>query len=75
MTIKEIRKEMRALESLKGIILIPGWGQIKKIGSTYAVGPVPEKDDTDLMADYDAWSYGFREKWVLDMIKRETNIA
>lgn len=75
MTIKEIRKQMRTMESYKETILIPGWGQIKKTGKTYAVGPVPEKDDSDPMTDYSAWTYGFREKWILDDIKRSLNIA
>lgn len=79
MTIKEIRKQLRELNkdggSVSETILIPGWGQVKKIGSTYAVGPLPEKDDSDWMTDYSAWCYGWREKWVLDDIKKRLNIA
>lgn len=82
MKIKEIRKQMRELnkngETLSEIILVPGYGQIRKIGSTslgYAVGPLPEYDDSDPMTDYSAWVYGLREKWILDDIKRRLNIA
>ena len=79
MTIKEIRKAMRNLnkdgETLSGVILVEGWGQIQKIGSTYAIGPLPEKDDSDPYTDYSAWTYGWKESWVLDLIKRELNIA
>ena len=78
-TIKEIRKTMRALNkdgrSVSETVLIPGYGQIKKIGKSYAVGPLPEYDDSDPMTDYSAWVYGWRESWVLDDIKRKLNIA
>lgn len=79
MTIKEIRKTMRALNkdgrSVSKTVLIPGYGQIKKIGKSYAVGPLPEDDDSDLLSDYSAWVYGWKESWVLDDIKRKLNIA
>ena len=79
MTIKEIRKQMRSLnkdgETLSSVILVPGWGQIQKIGSSYAIGPLPENDDSDPITDYSAWTYGWKESWVLDLIKRELNIA
>lgn len=77
MTIKEIRKEMREMnkngETLSKILVVEGWGQIQKIGSRYAVcGMV---DDSDPMTDYSAWTYGMKEKWILDSIKRTLNIA
>jgi len=79
MTIKEIRKQMRELNkdggTLSEVILIPGWGQIQKIGTRYAIGPLPENDDSDPMTDYSAWSYGWKEKWILDDIKRVLKIA
>lgn len=79
MTIKEIRKTMRALSkdgsSVSETVLIPGYGQIKKIGNSYAVGPLPEDDDSDPLTDYSAWVYGWKESWVLDDIKRKLNIA
>lgn len=79
MTIKEIRKTMRNLNkdgrSVSEAILIHGWGQIKKIGNSYAVGPLPENDDSDILTDYSAWCYGWKEKWILDDIKRKLNIA
>ena len=75
MTIREIRKAMRSLGSVTETLTIDGWGQIKKIGSRYAVGPLPERDDTDLMRDYDSWTYGMRESWILDDIKRTLKIA
>lgn len=79
MTIKEIRKQMRELNkdggTLSGVILVPGWGQIQKIGSNYAIGPLPEDDDSDPYTDYSAWSYGWKEKWILDDIKRVLGIA
>ena len=79
MTIKEIRKTMRNLNkdgrSVSETVLIPGYGQIKKIGKNYAVGPLPEYDDSDPMTDYSAWVYGWKESWVLDDIKRKLNIA
>lgn len=79
MTIKEIRKTMRALNkdgsSVSETVLIPGYGQIKKIGNSYAVGPLPEDDDSDPLTDYSAWVYGWKESWVLDDIKRKLNIA
>ena len=78
MTIKEIRKAMRALNndgrSVSETIIIEGWGQIKKIGSSYAIGPLPENDESDPMTDYSDWSYCWKEKWVLDDIARKLNI-
>ena len=78
-TIKEVRKEMRNLnkngETLSATILVEGWGQIQKIGNGYAIGPLPEYDDSDPMTDYSAWSYGLKESWVLDYIKRGLQIA
>ena len=73
MTIKEVRKAMRALASGE-TLLVPGWGQIQKLGHGYAIGPLPENDDSDLMRDYTAWTYGWREKWVLDDIVRTLRI-
>lgn len=80
-TTKEIRKEMRSLNkdggTLSDTILVEGWGQIKKIGNSarsYAIGPLPENDDSDPYTDYSAWSYGLRETWVLDYIKRDLEI-
>ena len=77
MTIKEIRKAMRAMnkngETLSEIHEVEGWGQIQKIGSRYAVcGMV---DDSDPLTDYSAWTYGMKESWILDSIKRTLNIA
>lgn len=78
-TIKGIRKAMRELNkdggTLSDIILIPGWGQIRKIGNSYAVGPVPEKDDSDPMSDYSACVYGLKESWVLGYIKADLKIS
>lgn len=78
MTIKEIRKMMRNLNkdggSVSEAITIEGWGQIKKIGNSYAVGPLPEYDDSDPYTDYSAWCYGWKEKWVLDDIARTLQI-
>lgn len=74
MTIKEIRKQLRGLE-VGETVLVPGWGQVQKIGSSYAIGPVPEKDDSDPMHDYSAWCYGWKESWILDNIKRELRIS
>lgn len=78
MTIKEIRKAMRALNkdggSVSETIIIEGWGQIKKIGSSYAIGPLPENDESDPMTDYSDWSYCWKEKWVLDDIAMKLNI-
>lgn len=73
-SIKEIRKAMRDAEQFR-TILVDGWGQIKKIGNSYAIGPLPENDDSDPMTDYSAWSYCWKEKWILDDIKRNLNIT
>ena len=73
-SIKEIRKEMRNAEQFK-TILVDGWGQIKKIGNSYAIGPLPENDDSDPMTDYSAWSYCWKEKWILEDIKRNLKIT
>lgn len=73
-TTKEIRKAMRSMNT-GDTIVIDGWGQIFKGGNNYAIGPLPEKDDTDVYSDYDAWSYGWKESWILDNIKKELNIA
>ena len=79
MTIKEIRQTLRALNkdgrTVSEKILIPGYGQIQKIGKSYAVGPLPENDDSDPLTDYSAWVYGWKESWVLDDIKRVLHIA
>lgn len=74
MTIKEIRKEMRELKG-REVIIVDGWGQIKKIGKEYAIGPLSEEDDSDPYTDYDAWSYGLKESWVLDYIKKYLGIV
>lgn len=75
-TIKEIRKAMRTMADWYDTLYIEGICQIKKTGRTgYAYGPTPEEDDSDPMIDYSAWSYGWKEKWILDEIKRTTNIA
>jgi len=74
-TVKNIRKAMRNAEKWNETILIEGWGQIRKCGSGYALGPLPEDDDSDSMTDYSAWTYGWKEKWVLDDIKRNMNIV
>ena len=73
-TIKAVRKAMRAAENFE-TILVKGWGQIRKIGGRYAVGPLPEDDDSDPYTDYSAWSYCHREKWVLDDIARDLKLS
>ena len=73
MTVKELRRMMRNSKKdghfLGEIILVEGAGQIQKIGNRYAVGPVPELDDSDPLTDYSAWTYGLRESWVLNFFK------
>ena len=73
-TIKEIRKIMRTMNDFD-YVLIEGWGQITKIGKRYATGPLPEKDDSDVITGYSAWSYCLRESWVIDDIKKFFNVA
>lgn len=74
-TIPNIRKAMRNIsrDDYGTTLLIPGWGQIKKVGKRYAVGPLPEDDDSDILTDYSAWSYDVSEGQVLDWIKSELN--
>lgn len=74
-SIKEIRKAMRSLESFHETLLIEGIGQIRKTGKTYAYGPTPDKDDSDSVRDYSAWTYGWKESWILEDIKRNAKIA
>lgn len=74
MTIKEMRKAMRALASGE-TLLVPGWGRVQKLGHGYAVGPLPENDNSDVMRDYTDWTYGWREKWVLDNIASTLGIS
>lgn len=74
MTIKEIRNAMRNADEMQ-TILIKGWGQVQKIGGRYAVGPLPENDDSDPSTDYSAWCYGWKESWVLNSIREKLNIA
>lgn len=75
-TIKEIRKAMRNAEQFYECILIEGWGQIKKTGKgRYSTGPLPENDDSDPVSDYSAWTYGWKENWIIDDIKRNLKIA
>lgn len=71
MTIAEIRKAMRA--SNGETIVVKGWGQIKKLGKSYAI--CGEVDDSDPYTDYSAWNYGWKESWILDDIKRTLGIA
>ena len=73
-TIKEIRKAMRTMGTCD-VLLIEGWGQIMKICNRYAVGPLPEKDDSDVITGYSAWCYCWRESWVIDDIKKFFNVA
>lgn len=77
MTIKDIRKKMRAMDghNYSEALLIEGWGQIKKIGKSYCIGPLPEDDDSDPYTDYSAWSCGLKESWVLDYIRHDLKIA
>lgn len=77
MTIKEIRKQMRSMDGhhYTEFILVPGWGQIGKIGKRYCTGPLPEKDDSDIMRDYSAWTYGRTEKAILEDIQRKLKIS
>ena len=74
-TIPNIRKAMRNIsrDDYGTTLLIPGFGQIQKIGKRYAVGPLPENDDSDVLTDYSAWSYDVSEGQVLDWIKSELN--
>lgn len=74
-TVKAIRKAMRGMERHFETLIIEGWGQIKKSGNTYSHGPLPEDDDSDPMTDYTAWTYGWKESWLIDDIKRHMNIA
>ena len=74
-TVKEIRRTMRGLESFHETLIIEGWGQIRKTGKTYSHGPLPEFDDSDPMTDYTAWTYGWKESWLIDDIKRSLQIA
>lgn len=71
--IKELRKLMRSLNkdgsTLSDLIIVEGIGQIQKICNRYAFGPVPEKDDSDPMSDYSAWTYGLTETVVLNFVK------
>ena len=72
-TIKDVRKAMRAMKDCE-TILINGFGQIAKIGNRYAFGPVPEKDDSDVITGYSAWCYCLRESWIIDDIKKFYNV-
>lgn len=74
-SIKEIRKAMRGLESHFETLSIEGVGQIRKTGKSYAYGPTPENDDSDSMRDYSAWTYGWKEKWILEDIARQAHIS
>ena len=74
LTIKSIRKAMRGLNENGGKMTVPGWGQIQKFGSYYAIGPLPENDETDPMSDYSDWMYGFNEKTILLNIKNRLRI-
>lgn len=75
-TVKNIRKTMRGLKSFHETLIIEGWGQIRKTGTSgYAHGPLPEEDDSDPVRDYTAWTYGWKESWLIDDIKRNLQIA
>lgn len=71
MTLKEARKTLKELENFKSVII--GNNVIEKVGATFAVASVSDK--SDLMHDYDAFTYGFKLKWVLDMLVRENAIT
>lgn len=70
MTVKEARKTLRELENLKSVVI--GNNVIEKIGTTYAVASV--NDESDLMTDYDKFTYGFKLKWIIDMLVRENAV-
>lgn len=76
LTIKNIRKAMRNISNndYTTVLLIPGWGQIKKIGKSYSIGPLPEEDDSDIMTDCSAWNYGLKESWVLEYIAKDLSL-
>jgi len=74
-TVKEARKVLRSMEMLERVYFI-GSCQIQKFGDgRYAIGPIPEKDDSDPQSDYSAWCYGWRETMILNELKRDLNIA
>lgn len=73
-TVKELRKAIRNMKDFE-TILIDGWGQIWKSGTRYAIGPLPENDDSDILTDYSAWSYGWKQSWIIEDIAKELKIA
>ena len=73
-TTKELRKAIRNMNDYE-TILIDGWGQIQKIGKNYAIGPLPENDDSNPYTDYSAWNYGWKQSWIIEDIAKDLKIA
>lgn len=73
--IKEARKIMRGMDDMKKVYFF-GSCQVQKFGSgRYAIGPKPEDDDSDPLTDYSAWCYGWREGMILNVLKKDLQIA
>lgn len=68
MTVKEARaklRELRALDDCNAVVRF-GLTEVCHVGSGYAIKSADDKDDP--MTDYCAWSFGWKEKWVLDYL-------
>ena len=74
-SIKELRKAMRELDAtVCESLIVDGFGKIIKFHNRYGLAPLPEEDDSDPQRDYSATSYGWREKWILDLAAKELGI-
>lgn len=75
-TLKEARKALRDLkknEEVRRNVIRIGKNQIQCLMGKFAVcGGV---DDSNPYTDYCAWTFGWSEKEVLDMLKRENAIV
>lgn len=76
-SIKATKKALRNLQPMECIIIV-GWGQVQRIGDgakSFCVGPLPENDDSDIMTDYSAWTYGLRQSWIAEWIARDLKLS
>lgn len=77
-TVKDLRRTLRAMNGERlDEITVDGWGRIKKIGTgraPYALGPLPEDDDSDPYTDYSAWSYCNTESDIIRYLQDDLHL-
>lgn len=72
MTVKELRKKLRNMQEYTEEIVV-GNRAIIKTTTGYGVRGI--HDESDIMTDYCAYVFGFREKWIIEEALRRNYIT